>query len=76
VLAFKEDSKVLHFEHSFHSAETWTLRKVDEKHLEGFGMWFWRTLKKISWIDPVRSEELRRVKEERNILHTVKRKAD
>jgi hypothetical protein len=39
-------------------------------------MWFWRTLKKISWIDPVRSEELRRVKEERNILHTVKRKAD
>jgi hypothetical protein len=27
-------------------------------------MWFWRTLEKIGWIDPVRNEELRRVKEE------------
>jgi len=76
VLKFKEDSEVLHLEHSFYGAETWTLRKVDEKHLESFGMWFWRTLKKINWIDPVRSEELRRVKEGRNILHTVKRKED
>jgi len=72
-LKFKEGSKVLHLEHSFYGAETWTPRKVDEKHLESFGMWFWRTLK-ISWIDPVSNEELHRVKEERYILHTVKRK--
>jgi hypothetical protein len=35
-------------------------------------------MEKISWVDRVRNEEvLHRVKEERNILHTVKRrKAD
>jgi hypothetical protein len=32
-------------------------------------------MEKISWIDRVRNEEeLRRVKEERNILHTIKRR--
>jgi ribosomal 50S subunit-associated protein YjgA (DUF615 family) len=38
-------------------------------------MWFWRRMEQISWTDRVGSEEiLRRVKEERNILHTVKRR--
>jgi hypothetical protein len=32
-------------------------------------------MEKISWTDGVRKEEvLRRVKEERNILHTIKRR--
>jgi hypothetical protein len=32
-------------------------------------------MEKISWTDRVRNEEvLRRVKEERNIVHTIKRK--
>ena len=37
-----------------------------------------RRMEKISWTDRVRREEiLRRVKEERNIIHTIKiRKAD
>jgi hypothetical protein len=30
-------------------------------------------MEKISWSDRVRNEEVRRVKEERNILHTIKR---
>jgi len=72
-LKFKEDGKVLHVEHSFYGAETLTLRKVDQKYLESFGMWFWRTLEKIICIDPVRNEELRRFKEERNILRAVKK---
>jgi hypothetical protein len=56
-------------------AETWTLRKVDQKYLESFGMWCWRRMEKISWTDRVRNEEvLRRVKEERNIVHAVKRR--
>jgi hypothetical protein len=55
--------------------ETWTLRKVDQKYLESFEMWCWRRMEKISWTDRVRSEEvLHRVKEERNILHTIKRR--
>ena len=38
-------------------------------------MWCWRRMEKISWTDRVRNEEvLLRDKEERNILHTVKRK--
>src|SRR5215470_15650159 len=59
-------------------AETWTLRAVDQKHLESFEMWFWRGMEKISWTDHVRNEEiLLRVKEQRNILHEIrKRKAN
>jgi len=58
-------------------AETWTLRAVDQKHLESFEMWCWRRMEKISCIDHVRNEEvLLRVKEQRNILHEIrKRKA-
>jgi hypothetical protein len=60
---------------ALYDAETWTLRKVDQKYLENFEMWCWRRMEKISWIDRVRSEEvLYRVKEERNILHTIERR--
>jgi hypothetical protein len=58
-----------------YGAETWTLRKVDQKYLEIFEMWCWRRMEKIIWTDRVRNEEvLHRVKEERNILHTIKRR--
>jgi len=40
-------------------------------------MWWWRMIEKINWIDPVRNEEvLHRITEERDILHTVKRRKD
>jgi hypothetical protein len=53
----------------------WTLPKVDQKYLECFEMWCWRRMEKISWTDRVRNEVvLHRVKEERNILHTIKRR--
>ena len=61
---------------SLYGAETWTLRKVDEKYLESFEMWCWRMME-ISSTDHVRDEVLYRVKEERNILHTIRiRKTD
>jgi len=48
---------------------------VDQKHLESFEMWCWRRMEKISWIDHVRNEEvLFRVKEERNILHEIRKR--
>jgi hypothetical protein len=57
-----------------YGAETWTLRKVEQKYLESFDMWCWRRME-ISWTDSVRNEEvLHRVKEERNILNTMKRR--
>jgi len=63
---------------AIYGAETWTLRTMDQKHLESFQMWCWRRLEKISWTDHVRNEdELFRVKEQGNILHEIrKRKAN
>jgi hypothetical protein len=38
-------------------------------------MWCWRIMENINWNDRVRNEEvLFRVKDERNILHTIKRR--
>jgi hypothetical protein len=60
---------------ALYGAETWTLRKIDQTYLENFEMWCWRRVEKISWTDRVTNEEvLHRVKEERNILHTIKRR--
>jgi hypothetical protein len=36
-------------------------------------MWCWRRME-ISWTDRVKNEVLHRVKEERNILHTINRR--
>ena len=56
-------------------AEIWTLRKVNHKYLESFEIWFRRRMENISWMNRVRNEEvLRRVKEERNIIHVTTRK--
>jgi ppGpp synthetase/RelA/SpoT-type nucleotidyltranferase len=60
-----------------YGSETWTLRKIDQKYLESFEIWCWRRMEKISWTDRVRNEVLvvlHRVKEERNILHKIKRR--
>jgi hypothetical protein len=72
-LKFREETKVvLQLQQSFYGAETWTLRKVDQKYVESFEMWCWRRMEKISWIDHMKNEILHGVKEERNILSTVK----
>jgi hypothetical protein len=40
-------------------------------------MWSWRRIRKNIWTDRVRNEEkLHIVKEERNIVHTMKRRKD
>jgi hypothetical protein len=43
---------------ALYGAETWTIRPVDQKHLESFEMWCWRRMEKISWTDHVRNEEV------------------
>ena len=74
-LKFREETKmVLQLQESFYGAETWTLRKVDQKHVESFEMWCWRRMEKISWIDHIKNEVLHEVKEKRNILSTVKKR--
>jgi hypothetical protein len=60
---------------AWYGAETWTLRAVYQKHLESFEMWCWRRMEKISWTDHVRNENvLLRVKEQRNILHEIRKR--
>jgi len=63
---------------ALYGAETWTLRAVDQKHLESFERWCWRRMGKTIWTDHLRNEKvLRRVKEQKNILHEIsKRKAN
>jgi hypothetical protein len=44
-------------------------------HLESSEMWCWRRMEKISLTDHVRSEDvLHRVKEQRNILHEIRKR--
>jgi len=63
---------------ALYGAQTWTLRAVDQKHLESFEMCCWSGMEKIVWTDHVRNEDvLLRVKEQRNILQEIrKRKAN
>jgi hypothetical protein len=62
---------------ALYCAETLTLQAVDQKHMESFEMWCWRRMEYISWADHVRNELSLRVKEQRNILHEIrKRKAN
>jgi hypothetical protein len=58
---------------ALHGAETWTLQKIDQKHLESFEMWCWRRIENISWTDLMKNV-LHRAKEERNILCTIYRR--
>ena len=61
---------------ALYGAETLTLRAVDQKNLASFEMWCWRRrMEKISWTDHVRNEDvLLRVKEQRNILHEIRKR--
>jgi hypothetical protein len=55
-------------------AKIWTLRKAVQKYLESSQMWCWRRLTIIR-TDRVKNETvLQKVKEERNMLHTIKQR--
>jgi hypothetical protein len=43
---------------TLYSAETWTLRAVDQKHLGRFEFWYWIRMEKIICTDQVRNEVL------------------
>ena len=54
---------------ALYGAETWTLRKEDEKRLEAFEMCVWRAMEKVKRVDKVRNDEvLRKIREDRRIL--------
>ena len=61
---------------ALYGAETWILGQVGQKYLKSFEMWCSRDTEKISRTDRVRNEDvLHRVKEERNILHIIKKRS-
>ena len=59
---------------ALYSAETWMLQAVDQKNLESFETRCCRRMEKISWTEHARNEDvLPRVKEQRNILHEIRK---
>jgi hypothetical protein len=42
---------------ALYGAETWTLRKVDQKYMESFEMCCWRRME-ISWANHMKNEEV------------------
>jgi hypothetical protein len=74
-LKFKEETGqrlLTRYDASF----VWCFRKVDQKYLGSFKKWCWRRIQNIIWTDRARNEILHTVKEERNIIRTIKRKKD
>jgi hypothetical protein len=58
-----------------YGTETRKFKQEDKKYLKSSAIWSWRKIQKIIWTDHVRNEKvLQRVKEERNILHRIKRR--
>jgi len=56
-------------------AETWTLPIVDQKYLESFEIWYRKRIGEMNRTEYVEYQEvLQRIKDERNILHTIQRK--
>ena len=56
-----------------YGSETWTIKKNDTKRLQAFEMWIWRRMLKVSWKDMKTNEEvLQEIKEDRNLLNTVR----
>ncbi|KAJ4451395.1 hypothetical protein ANN_02857 [Periplaneta americana] len=41
---------------ALYGAETWTLRRSEEKGIEAFEMWIWRRMERVKWTDRIRNE--------------------
>ncbi|KAJ4438662.1 hypothetical protein ANN_14609 [Periplaneta americana] len=60
---------------ALYGAETWTLRRSEEKRIEAFEMWIWRRLERVTWRDRVRNEAvLERVDGERMMLKLIRKR--
>ena len=58
-----------------YGAETWTLRKSDQKRLEAFEMWVWRRMEKVSWVERKSNDEvLARVGERKTVLNIIRKR--
>ena len=55
-----------------YGSEVWTLRKEDKRRIEGFEMWVWRRMMKVSWTERKTNEEvLGMVRQSRQLLEAI-----
>ena len=40
---------------ALYGAETWTLRRNEQKRLEAFEMWIWRRIERVKWTDKIKN---------------------
>lgn len=58
-----------------YGAEAWTLTEASSKKLEAFEMWLYRRMLRVPWTDKVSNQEiLQRMRKDREVLNTVKRR--
>ena len=58
-----------------YGAETWTLRRNEQKQLEGFEMWIWRRMERVKWTDKIKNAVmLERVGEGRIMLELIRKR--
>ena len=43
---------------ALYGAETWTLRRNEQKRLEAFEMWIWRRMELVKWTDKIKTAVL------------------
>ncbi|KAJ4448167.1 hypothetical protein ANN_10180 [Periplaneta americana] len=60
---------------ALYGAETWTLRRSEEKQLEAFEMWIWRRMERVKWTDRTKNEAvLEKGDEERMMLKLIRKR--
>ena len=45
---------------ALNGAETWTLRRNEQKQLGAFEMWIWRKMKRVKWTDKIKKNSCTR----------------
>ena len=60
-----------------YGAETWTLRRNEQKRLEAFEMCIWRRMERVKWTDKIKNTVvLERVGVDRIILELIKKREE
>ena len=59
---------------ALYSAETWTLRRNEQKRLEEFEMWMWWRMERVKWTENKNAVVLERVGEGRIMLELIKKR--
>ena len=58
-----------------YGAETWTVRRNEQKQLEAFEMWVWRRMERVQWTDKIKNAVvLERVGEGRIMLELIRKR--